>query len=94
VAPQITYKCLSPETSPTDDQLSKAVPVCIRQVERVEELLSQQSVGDVVKVQDLRYSDEERSFRVVRVGPLTTSRFVDDPGTAVENLNVYVTDPA
>ena len=41
---------------------------------------------------DLRYGDEERIFKVVRVDPLTRSRFVEDPGTAVENVNVYVTD--
>jgi hypothetical protein len=54
--------------------------------------MASHAVGDVVQVPDTRYGDEERSFKVVSVGNPTQANFVREPSTAIDNLNVYVTD--
>lgn len=54
--------------------------------------MTRHTVGEVIQVPDTRHGDEERSFRVVSVGNPTHSRFVGEPSTATDNLNVYVTD--
>jgi len=91
VPSQITYRYLFPGTEPTVDELSMAELVCIQQVEDVAST-PPHAVGEVVKMPDARYGDEERSFKVVSVGNLTFSNFVGEPSTAIDNLNVYVTD--
>ena len=88
---QITYRYLFPGTEPTVDELSTAELICVQQVEDGEEM-ARHVVGDVVQVPDTRRGDEERSFKVVSVGNLTFSNFVGEPSTAIDNLNVYVTD--
>jgi hypothetical protein len=89
---QITYRYLFPGTEPTYDELSKAELVGVRRVKDTEGTTTPHAVGDVVKVPDARHGDEERSFKVVSVGNPTNTRFVDDPSTATDNFNVYVTD--
>jgi len=89
---QITYKYLPPGAEPTDDELSKAELVSIRQVEDAEET-PRHNAGEVIRVADYRRGDEERSFKVVTVSatPAFTG-FVGEPSTMVNNINVYVTD--
>jgi hypothetical protein len=91
VPSQFTYRYLFPGTEPTYDELSRAELVGVRRVEDVEGTTAH-AVGEIVKVSDARHGDEERTFKVVSVGNPTHSRFVDDPSTATDNLNVYVTD--
>ena len=88
---QISYRYLFPGTEPTIDELSTAELISVQQVEDVEDM-ARHAVGDVVQVPDTRYVDEERSFKVVSVGDPTSSRFVGEPSTAIDNPNVYVTD--
>lgn len=88
---QITYRYLFPGTEPTTDELSRAELIGVEQVADAE-AMARHAVGDVIQVPDIRHRDEERSFRVVSVGNLTSSRFVEDRSTAIDNLNVYVTD--
>jgi hypothetical protein len=92
VSLQITYKYLPPGAEPTDDELSRAELVSIRQVEDTEET-PRQDVGEVIRVADHRRGDEERSFKVVMVSATPTfTGFVGEPSTMVNNINVYVTD--
>ena len=89
---QISYKYLPLGTEPTDDELSKAKLVSIRQVEDGEEL-PRQGVGEVIQVLDHRCGDEERSFKVVLVSATpTVTDFVGEPSAMIDNLDVYVTD--
>jgi hypothetical protein len=92
VSLQITYKYLPPEAEPTDDELSQAELVSIRQVENGERQ-PRQDVGEVIQVADHRRGDEERSFKVVMVSATPTfTGFVGEPATVINNINVYVTD--
>jgi len=91
VSSQITYRYLFPGTEPTVDECSKAELISVQQVEHVE-ALTRHAVGDVIQVPDTRYGDEVRSVRVVSVDNPTHSRFIGEPSTAIDNLNVYVTD--
>jgi hypothetical protein len=92
VSLQIAYKCLAPGAEPTDDALSKAELVGIRQVEDCEEL-PRQEVGEVIQVPDHRRGDEERSFKVVMVSATPTiTGFFGEPSAMIDNLNIYVTD--
>jgi hypothetical protein len=72
VSLQITYKYLPPGAEPTDDELSQAELVSIRQVEDGE-TQPRQDVGEVIQVADHRRGDEERSFKVVMVSATPTS---------------------
>jgi hypothetical protein len=92
VSLQIAYKYLTSGAEPTDDELSKAELVGIRQVEDGEEL-PRQEVGEVIQVADRRRGDEERSFKVVMVSATpTVSGFFGEASAMIDNLNVYVTD--
>ena len=88
---QISYRYLFPGTEPTVDELSTAELICVQDVKDGEDM-TRHVVRDVVQVPDTRHGDEERSFKVVSVSNLTFSNFVGEPSTAIDNLNVYVTD--
>ena len=91
MAPQITYRSLSPGTEPTTDELTRAEMVGVRRVDAAEEAPSH-AVGDVIRAADERHGGKERNFRVVSVGNPTHSIFVEDPSSSIDNLNVFVTD--
>jgi hypothetical protein len=92
VSLQITYKYLPPSAEPTDDELSKAELVGVRQVADGEDL-PRQEIGEVIRVRDRRHGDEVRSFEVVKVSaPPSISSFFGEPSTMIDNLDVYVTD--
>ena len=89
---KVSYWYLFPGAEPTNGERSSAELICERPLQE-DEAMPRHAVGDVVQLPDGRYGDEERSFKVLSEGNLTISRFVDDPSTMAENLNVYVTDP-
>ena len=88
---KVSYWYLFPGTEPTNGERSSAELICERTL-REDEAMPRHAVGDVVQLPDGRYGDEERSFKVLGEGNPTSARFVDDPSTIAENLNVYVTD--
>ena len=89
---QITYKYLPPNAEPTDEELSKAELVGVRQVADGEDL-PRQEIGAVIRVRDRRHSDEVRSFEVVKVSATpAVSGFLGEPSAMIDNLDVYVTD--
>ena len=89
---QIAYKYLPPGAEPTDDELSEAELVGIRQVEDGADL-PRWEVGEVIQVTDRRRGDEERSFKVVLVSATPpVSGYFGEPSAMIDNLNVYVTD--
>jgi hypothetical protein len=89
---QITYKYLPPEFDAAVDDRSEAEPVRIRRVEEGAEMPHHEA-GDVVQLPDLRYGDEERSFKVVMVSPIeTNTRFGAEGSGGATNRNVFVTD--
>jgi hypothetical protein len=92
VSLQITYKYLPPSAEPTDDELSKAELVGVRQVADGEDL-PRQEIGEVIRVRDSRHGDEVRSFGVVKVSaPPSVGDFLGEPSAMIDNLDVYVTD--
>jgi hypothetical protein len=88
---KVSYWYLFPGAEPTNGEHSSAELICERTLHE-DEAMPRHEVGDVVQLPDGRYGDEERSFKVLSEGNLTISRFVEDPSTVTENLNVYVTD--
>ena len=89
---QITYKYLPPSAEPTDDELSKAELVGVRQVADGEDL-PRQEIGEVIRVRDSRRGDEVRSFEVVKVSATpSVGDFLGEPSAMIDNLDVYVTD--
>lgn len=89
---KVSYWHLFPGAEPTNGERSSAELICERTLQE-DEAMPRHAVGDVVQLPDGRYGDEERSFKVLSEGNPTSARFVDDPSTMAENLNVYVTDP-
>jgi hypothetical protein len=92
VSLQITYKYLPLGAKPTDDELSKAELVGVRQVADGEDL-PRQEIGEVIRVRDSRHGDEVRSFEVVKVSAQpSVGDFLGEPSAMIDNLDVYVTD--
>ena len=89
---QITYKYLPSSAEPTDDVLSEAELVGVRQVADGEDL-PRQEIGEVIRVRDSRRGDEVRSFEVVKVSATpSVGDFLGEPSAMIDNLDVYVTD--
>jgi hypothetical protein len=88
---KVSYWYLFPGAEPTNGERSSAELICERPLQE-NEAMPRHAIGDVVQLPDILHGDEERSFKVLSEGNLTISRFVEDPSTVTENLNVYVTD--
>ena len=89
---KVSYWYFFPGAEPTNGERSSAELICERTLQE-NEAMPRHAVGDVVQLPDILHGDEERSFKVLSEGNPTSARFMDDPSTMAENLNVYVTDP-
>lgn len=88
---KVSYWYLSPGAEPTNGERSSAELIYELPLHE-DEAMPRHAAGDVVRLPDIRYGDEERSYKVLSEGKLTISRFVEDPSTVTKNLNVYVSD--